>query len=141
MPACGNAPPEHEPGIALRPRAAPASRSGTLAPPNSLETGVTTQDPEVRPPDTSQASKTSETAKVSNLFGLLAVVTESKEMTANLERLIWSMSGLLALAIGLISAIGIVALHYPVAGSVSLATATIISLVARFRLRKKRDSH
>ena len=83
----------------------------------------------------------SETPKGLNLFDFLALVTSSKAMTANLKEIIQSMSGLFALAVGSVSAIGIVTLHYRVAGSVGLATAAIagiISLVAKIRRRGKR---
>jgi len=130
MPALGSAPAEHQPGIAPRPTALPTpiSEKPTLA--SALECQATMQPP-------------GEVPGSLNLWDFLARVTKSNKMTANLQRLIWSISGLLALVGGSVTAIAIVALHHRVAGSVSLATAAvvgIISLVARILLRKKRGS-
>jgi hypothetical protein len=98
---------------------------------------------DVRIIDVSLTSKPDETPTDLNFPGLIAFVTSSEERTANLARLIWSTTGLLALGIGSISGFGIVALHYGVVGRVGLtasAIAEIMSVAAWIRLRKKRDS-
>jgi hypothetical protein len=98
---------------------------------------------DVRIIDVSLANRSDEMPKGLKFPDLLVIVTGSKARTENLESLIWSTTGLLALGLGSISGIAIFALHYRVAGSVGLASATIagiMSLVARIRLRKKGDS-
>jgi hypothetical protein len=105
--------------------------------------------PEVLPTDlpiidVSLISRASEVPKGLNHNDMIVIVTGDSERTANLERLIWSSTGLIAIGVGSISAVVIFVSHYRVAGSVGLATAAvggIMSLVARIRLRKKRGSN
>lgn len=115
--------------------------------------------PEERPNDVSiiDVSVVNKPAAIPNdlnLPGLIAHVTDSQERTANLEqligsaaahleRLIWSLTGLLALGVGSISVLGIFASHYHLAGEIGLASAAIagiMSVVAKIKLRRKRNS-
>jgi len=102
----------------------------------------------------SVVSKPAEIPRDLNFSSLIAHVAESRERTANLEgligsaaanleRLIWSVTSLLALGVGAISALGIFASHYHIAAEIgvgSAAIAGIMSILGRIRLRKNRNS-
>jgi hypothetical protein len=78
-----------------------------------------------------------------NRNDMIVIVTGDPERVANVQRLIWSLTGMLVVVVGSASAIVIFAAHNRYAGEVGLATATIAgitSILARIRLRKKRDS-
>lgn len=93
--------------------------------------------------DLSLISKPSEMPKGLNRNDMIVIVTGDPKRTANLQRLIWSLTGMLVVGLGSISVIAIFALHYRVAGEVGAATAAIagiMSVIAKIRLRNKRDS-
>jgi hypothetical protein len=93
--------------------------------------------------DVSLTSKPDDTPTDVNFPGFIAFVTNSDKRTANLAKLIWSMTGFLALGIGSVSAFIIAVLHNSVVGGVGLAAsaiAEIMSVVAWIRRRRKRDS-
>jgi hypothetical protein len=143
--------PEEESPVPGEPLSAEVMPSAGQPPVNSAQ--------EERPSDVpiisaTVVNKSAVIPKDLNLPALLAYVVDSKERTANLagligsatsdlERLIWSVTGLLALAVGSISGLAIFSSHYHLAGYIGLASAAIaaiMSVVGKIRLRKKRKS-
>jgi len=102
--------------------------------------------PEILPSDPlinkGSLNKQSDMPKGLNRNDMIVIVTGDPERVANVQRLIWSLTGMLVVVVGSASVIIIFAAHNRYAGEAGLATAAIagiMSILARIRLRKKRD--
>jgi hypothetical protein len=127
---------------------APLSAEVTPSEPTPTPTPQDVPPPEVGHDDVSIIGVSlvhtqSEMPKGLNLYDMLVIVTGDPQRVVQLQKLTWSLTGVGAIALGSTSIIVFFAFHYHVVGEVGLASAAvagIMSLVAKFRLKKKRDS-
>jgi hypothetical protein len=105
----------------------PIGQPPPVVPPTPVEPSVT----EVVLVETTVAqSARRETGETPPIIGmntndLLGYAISSEERTKRLERLIWSVTGIVALIVGSVSAVVLIASPYRVAGGVGLAAAGI----------------
>jgi hypothetical protein len=82
----------------------------------------------VQPPEPPEFARHEGIPKGVNWRDVIGYAIGSPGRTRNLERIIWTMTGLLALAIGTVSAVGYLVFHYHAAGSIGIATALVAGI-------------